>query len=391
MKNIIKFENCKVIIIALFLTLGLAINGCISPQKYLARAQYDAAISKAAKKLRKNPSKTQYFDIIKEAYAKANQFDKEAINSLKNAGEEEVWDRIYNIYNSMNYRQNIIKTLPSNYSSQFKYVNYDEEIKEAKNNAALYYYNRGNDYLSRKTRDDARLAYYEFVKVKNLFSNYKNIDALIDEAKFLGTTVVLYQVFNNSQRSVPIDFLEDMLVLDFPRNQWIEYITNPKLNYSYVIECTIENMMLSPESIKEKEETFQGKVKEGWEYVYDANGNVTKDANGNDVKKDKYVNYSCNVINCQMSKFMRIDCNIRYFDPSNGSILFKGPVNAEYIFNYSYAKAVGKIEVLPEEVKKRLNNKVIPFPNEFDMLKGVQPILKKQIFDIVIAKKNLFR
>ncbi len=104
----------------------------------LRSGQYDAAISKSAKKLRSNKQKGKEIIVLEEAYQKATNRDKEQIVFLKKEGRPENWDAIFYTYSNMNQRQNQIKPLLPLYieeqgrNANFDFFNYDDELIQAK-------------------------------------------------------------------------------------------------------------------------------------------------------------------------------------------------------------------------------------------------------------------
>ena len=79
--------------------------------KALQKGQYDLAISKAVKKLRKDKSKGKQVKVLEEAYRIAQQRDFEAINFIKKEGSPDKWGEIHGIYSRIQRRQNMVKIL----------------------------------------------------------------------------------------------------------------------------------------------------------------------------------------------------------------------------------------------------------------------------------------
>ena len=52
-------------------------SACTISKKYLQRGQYDMAVNKAVKKLRKKRTKEKEILILEEAYTKANNIDND--------------------------------------------------------------------------------------------------------------------------------------------------------------------------------------------------------------------------------------------------------------------------------------------------------------------------
>ena len=179
------------------LIITIILYSCGSSKKFYQRGQYDMAISKAVKKLRKKPNKEKEILILEQAYTKANNKDNERINFLKLEGNPEMWGELFNRYSKMKNRQSLVRdVLPLEVPStgrmvQFSMVNYDEEIINAKKKAAEYYYTYGKTLLDKGDRENAKRAYLEFKKVKSYYNDFRDIDELMKEALFLATLKVI--------------------------------------------------------------------------------------------------------------------------------------------------------------------------------------------------------
>ena len=107
----------------LFLFSIVLLMACASSEKYLQKGQYDKAIDKSVKKLRKDPGNDKELYVLKEAYGKAQDFDKDRIDFLEKEGREENYVAIYDLYVRLDRRQDKIKTLPSSVLREFIELN----------------------------------------------------------------------------------------------------------------------------------------------------------------------------------------------------------------------------------------------------------------------------
>src|SRR6056297_540063 len=188
----------------------ILLSGCNSSEKLLQKGEYDRAIEKAVKKLRKDPGNDKELYVLKEAYIKANSFDIEQISFLEKEGRSENYVRIYQLYGRLDRRQDRIKTLPTRLMSEFRIVNYDDELIASKEQAAETAYQQGLDYLDLGGKENARRAFYEFENVQSLYPNYKDVNDLQKEAAYLGTNQVLFIVENNSEVMLPERFESEL-------------------------------------------------------------------------------------------------------------------------------------------------------------------------------------
>ena len=75
------------------------------------KGNYDAAIDKAVKQLRKDPKDVKQIDILTQSYKVANEQDNERVRFLKMEGRPNNWDEIYLVYKALNDRQSLVRTV----------------------------------------------------------------------------------------------------------------------------------------------------------------------------------------------------------------------------------------------------------------------------------------
>ena len=120
--------------------LTILLSGCGSSKKQLEKGNYDAAIQKAVKQLRKDPKDADQIDILNQAYKVANDQDNERVRMLKLEGKPNSWDEVYLVYKALNDRQSLVRTVtPLNLKGRtvdFPYIDYMPDMVNAKRKAA---------------------------------------------------------------------------------------------------------------------------------------------------------------------------------------------------------------------------------------------------------------
>jgi uncharacterized protein YceK len=202
--------------ILLIFAITVILSGCGSSKKQLEKGNYDAAIAKAVKELRKDAENVKQINILERSYGVVNEQDNERIRFLKMEGRPQNYDEIYQIYKRMNDRQSLVRTvLPLNAggkSINFPYVDYMEEMISAKKKSADYYYAHGNELMKAGLKDSYRQAFYEYVRAKEYVGDYEGIDNKIQESKYLGMSRVFVALQNTTMIKFPQDFEESLLV-----------------------------------------------------------------------------------------------------------------------------------------------------------------------------------
>ncbi len=370
---------------------------CSGPKKYLKRGQYDMATRKAVQKIRKNPTKVKYIDVLVEAYPKANTIDLDKIKFLRKEGRPDVWDEIFTRYSMLKNRQDMVKTvypLQHPYKTiNFKFIDYDNEVIEAKKRAAEYFYVHGKKLLNENNKFKARDAFYEFNKVKQYYNDYRDVDDLIIKARQQGMSHALVKVQNKSHIKLPTNFKTELIKHDYSRinTKWVEYdyMQRNGISYDYYIVLNVKRIDISPEGVKEEHITESKEVDDGFEYVLDNNGNVMKDSLGNDIKIPKTKTITCLVVKTFLHKAAHIDASVDYIDNTSNKIIKSIPVAADNFFDHAFAVANGDFAALSEESKKMVGIKPLPFPTDFDMIYAAGDILKKLTYDAIYNNKRI--
>ena len=98
-------------IYALLFLATLVFAGCGSSKKQLESGNYEAAIQKAVKALRKDSDSEKDILTLEKAMNIATEQDNERIRYLKIEGKASSWDEIYLIYSKLNDRQTLVRTV----------------------------------------------------------------------------------------------------------------------------------------------------------------------------------------------------------------------------------------------------------------------------------------
>ena len=367
MKNLLPF----VFILAIIFT------GCGSSKKQLQKGNYDAAIAKAVKQLRKDPSDIKQIEILERSYQVANDQDNERIKFLKMEGKPNNWDNIYLVYKSLSDRQSLVKTVtPLNKNGQtvdFPYVDYMSEMVIAKRKAADFYYAHGNELMKSGLKDSYRQAYDEFVRAKDYVGDYEGIDTKIRDSKELGMSRVFVSIQNNSMIKFPQEFEQDLLALDLPalNSEWVEYHTqnlNKNTKYDFYVDVTIKNVAVSPDQTLQKDTVVKKEVEDGYSYMLDKKGNVMKDTLGNDIKMKKFKTLQCALVESYQRKACRIDGDVEVIQTNPDKVLKKDPIFAQSNFEFVSSRALGDLQALNAQQLEKTKTAPVPFPTDIDMV-----------------------
>jgi len=382
--------------IMILLVSAIVLSGCASSKTLLRQGRYDEAIGKTVRKLKKNSDKTKQIDILAEAFKLANERDLERISFLKKTGQPEIWEEVFDRYSRLKYRQDLVKTAPSEVLSIIGFVprDYDNDVIEAKRKAAEYFYAHATDLLSKNDKYMAREAYEDLLKVRGYYPNYKDVENLLNKALFLGTTQVLFKMNNTAPVILPAGFEEELLKIAIKdlNTRWINFDVREvqDRDYDNFILLNIRVIDVTPERIREQAWEESKVVEDGWKYVYDANGNVMKDTAGNDIKETKYKTISCKVLETTMNKSAIVTGVLDFYDNHSKQLLKSEPITAQSDFNHVFIMGMGDLNALKSETRQRLG-KPVPFPGDLDMIMMSNDILKDVAKNIIHNNTYLFK
>lgn len=365
-------------IIPFVLILTLILSGCGSSKKQLEKGNYDAAIEKSVKQLRRDPNDKKQISTLQSAYKIANEQDNERVRFLKMEGKPNSWDEIYLVTKRLYDRQALVRTVP-NFNVQV--VDYMQDMVIAKRKAADFYYAHGIELMKSNLKESYRQAFGEFLRAKEYVGDYEGIDNKIMESKYNGMSRVFVVIQNKSILKFPKEFEESLLALDLPslNSDWVEYhIQNLDQNnqYDYFINVNINNVAVTPNNTVQRDSVIKKEIEDGYTYVLDKKGNVMKDTLGNDIKLKKYKTVQCALVESVQSKACRIEGDIEVIQTNPNKLLKKDPIGAQSNFNNVSSRALGDLQALSPQQLERTKSSLLPFPSDIEMVMRCSDNLK---------------
>jgi hypothetical protein len=326
----------------LLLAIAVVFSGCNSVkrnQKFLLKGSYDQAIDLAVKKISNDRNDRQIQEhviLLEEAYAKAVSQDNRSITALQNNTSPEALRQLYYIYSGLDNRQETIRPLlplrnvETGFNASFPMVNYSQQLTNARNNFANSLYDQAKRLMARNNTLDYRDAHDVLSELKQLKSNYKDVDQLLENAHFYGTDFVLLSLNNRSNMIIPRPL--EQALLDFNTYNlddfWTEYHNEKQrdIEYDYGIVLNFREITIAPERISEKEYRRSEEIKDGWRYKTDRYGNKIKDEDGNFVKIDIFKTVTASVTHTLQSKAILVGGDVIYQDLQGGRNIDKHPL-----------------------------------------------------------------
>lgn len=370
------------------------LTSCASSSKKLESGDYDSALRKSAKKIRKSPGKFEEVNTFNAAYKGAYNKDNAEIVRLKQQGNPANWSKIYKVYMRMKGRQDLAASLPP-VGLEYQERDYDSEILTAKNNATEYAYAKAEELMAKNDRMEARKAYSFYQEAKGYSPDFKDVGEKMIAAKKAGMTNVFFRIEDNAEVLVPQKMMEEIQNIDVNDldKGWINYDSyiDTTTLYHYSVILNVKLIEVTPDNVSKTHTVEKKEVQDGFDYVLDANGNVKKDSLGNDIKIPKYKTIQCNVTRYHQTKSARITSNLEYYDNATDQLMKSEPVVSESLFENRYALPLGNIEALSPETQQELNTKPLPFPYDDAMILQAGEIMKAMTKEILVNNKEFLK
>jgi hypothetical protein len=380
--------------ILLFLIIAVLFTACKSSSKQLELGDYDKAIEKSAKKIKRSPGKFEEVDVFNEAFRMAKTRDEATIMRLKKKGDPALWAKIYQTYLIMYKRQNLAISLPPA-GINFEEQDYLPEISNSKLKATEYAYAKGNQLLNIENRFKARKAHSHFLEVKRYDQFYKNVDEKLAEAKFKGITNIYFQIEDQLNVIATEGLIQEIkrINIDELNTSWKNYETYVDTNktYHYSIFLNLKLIDVSPEEVRESNFLESKQVEDGFDYVLDVNRNIEKDTLGNPIKVVRYKTINCNVKEVVQQKTARISGSIDYIDNFTNKLLKSEPIISDAIFEHFFVLANGDLNALSLETRSSLGVEPIPFPGDEILILQAGEVLKSMTKDVIVGNKSFLK
>ena len=368
----------------------IVFGSCRTIEKMVEKGQYDEAIIYATEKLAgKKYKKTKHVKALEEAFMKINERDMDQINYLDGTAKPENWDKIYDIADRMERRQNRIEPfLPliskEGYKGYFEFVKTYEIKTKALNASAEHHYSRGEALLElSKVENDksyARSAHKRFSEAEKRKPNYKDVLSKKREAYNLGQVHIKLEVENESLAVVPEDLERIILSMNVSRmnTTWRKYHTTDiiDLAFDYKAVVNLTSIEVSPEreTVTHHEDTKE--VKDGFRYLRDRKGEFVRDTSGQRIQVDNFVTIRAFVSEIFRENAARVAGQIEYINLKNGGRISTTPLNVEAIFSDYASSFRGDRRAICKHDINRLKSYPLNFPNDFEMILDATENLK---------------
>jgi len=385
------------------LLITFILTSCSGTQKTksaISSGNYSAAFDNAIEKLNKDKKKyAKQIPLLKEAYDKSNAKDLSTINKLKNQNSIDALKTIYKTYMNLDVRQDEITLLePLNYEGKnykFKKKDYSKDIAEAKKNYSDKLFQQVSPLLN-GTKQDARKAYEILNKIQVINPDYRSdLNQLINNAQKKGMQYVLVNLKNNIANqlkdSTSLAILKNYTSINTGNftNKWITFHNKKdhSVTYDYQTDISLDKITRIPEKLNTQKVPQEKEIQTGWNYKYDAKGNIMKDKDGNEIKTPKIEKVRAEVILYQQIKSTTLDGKLSLKNLKTGKVLGTAPVQSEAKLENIFATYKGNPKAIDQKYYDALKNKRKQFPDDTAFTKFALQTFKEKI-EAILSKQQ---
>lgn len=387
----------KKILLYSTLVVLFSCSGVKRTQEALNSGNYWTAINKAITNIAENKEKKSnqpFIVMLEDAYEKNMERETQHINFLKKEGNPANYEVIFKTYERLkSVQQQIRPLLPlriedENRKALFSFKDYDAQIIASKEKLSNYLYANAVGLLeSGMTKTDFRQAYDDLKYLQEISPDYKDVRQKTDEAYQRGLDYVIVEIFNNTDKVIPVRLEEELLNFNTYglNNLWTEYHTNKldNLDYDYQMEVSFQDISISPEQINEKQIIKERQVKDGFTYVKDLKGNIVKDSLGNKIKTDNFKTVRADFYQFTQFKSAQVTGVVSFIDLRKQQQLNQYPLASNFVFEHSYANYDGDKRALDNELLSLLQLARVPFPTNEQMVYDAGEDLKNNLKNIL--------
>ncbi len=386
----------------LLLWIFIFIISCATKQIQgaISSGNYDDAIANAVSNLQNNKDKKRkqdYIYLLEEAFAKAKERDLSAIDAFNKDTNPTNLEKVYNLYNQLNARQEQIRPLlplfliKENRNAKFPFDNYTDQIIKSKNELSKFLYDNSKALLVAKDKLTIRRAYDDLEYLNKINPNYKDVAKLISDAKLKGLDYVNVYTKNETNMAIPNRLQNDLL--DFStfglNDKWTVYHSN-KLkgtNYDYGLIVNFRQINMSPEQVKEREFVKEKQVKDGTKALLDANGKQVKDDKGNPISVDNMKTIRVSIYEFRQFKTVQVTAKVDYIDFKTNQLIDTYPLASEFTFENIYSTFNGDRNACEQDYLRFFDRRAVQFPSNEQMIFDCGEDLKAKLKSIISGNR----
>jgi hypothetical protein len=372
-----------------------------SAKKYFEIGDYDSAVHAISRSLRIKADNQKGIRLLESAYPHAVRRHQSNIDRLKTLEDSSKWPDLVYEYEVLQNLGNEVESLKSALKIQINYhlalvvVDYRVELKEARPLAAEYHYTQGLKYRGDSSKKSQKKAAIDFKLAQKFIPNYKNAQALYEEARANATFTLLISVFKG-ERNISAYLRDQMMIQQSNTSkEFLRIITRDQLNIilreqglfqagvtanndteigklsgaDHILSATILTTYRPVEKIKNEISQEREVTVRKESYVDSAGVKKTKNIKGK---------VKATVKHFKKSTGATLNLSYQIIDVNNGEMIFKGSLKKTENFIHEWATFKGDKRALSDHYKWLANRQEIFAPSRSDLYMKMAQAIPRQ-------------
>lgn len=342
---------------------SLFLFACSSGKARLEKGQYDVAVYKAVKRLQQKPNHKKASKVLTEAYALAVDYHMTNIREYDLSKDGAKWERMAYEYEMIDYLNSTIRKYPK-YAQLVQLVDVKNELALTRLEASKEHISRGELFMSKGNKSDARLAYAEYARADYFNPGNEEILERLFEAREAGTVNIAIEFPSNEIN----DYLIPTKDLYYEIKQFATH-----LNFNFMRVVDVDNPYYDVDEIVQLQfdQLFIGNV-----FVDREQTHIIKDGvliGETQIDDSTTAEVYGEVSADYRSYTKRIESNgslvLQIIDPNTSSVISRNRFPASYTWVSKWAEYRGDYRALNDAQLKMAQNDE-PMPPSYQWLFG---------------------
>lgn len=376
--------------ITFILIVLISLSTCNRPLKLLEKGRTKTALKVSLKRLKSGKVKDDHLYVLEKSFMLETERDAQRVASLRQKGEPAVWVEIHEIAANMVKRQGKVNTVQNRlnnkgYFLDMKFYPAPELLEESKENVAIYYYAKAQEFIPAAERGDriaARKAFKWLKKSQEYKPNFRDTESLSNQMYAIGTTHVLLNPVNSADYYADRLFSHFFDCQTFPeRKNWEVFHLNPPINeeLDYQINLNWDRIYVSWDNVNKYSCSNTVSVKDGYE-EYEVWSK--KDSTYVTKRRPVYIDVSVTVNTFNQNKHAQLNLYCDVIDLDNQQRVNSFSFNQVERWANEYSEVCGDTRALSVSCRDTGGSRAF-FPSDWDLLRNASYDLSRR-FDSVI-------
>lgn len=375
-------------LLAPVLSFLLLLPGCITTtrmaDKLQNRGQYDASIEASIKVLQRKPANRAAAEVLASAYEQAQDRDARRVEFLLLEEREANWPEILSLYESMNRRQERVRSAPGESREGLVFESYAPRIVEARGRSMEFLLREGGRLLGAGSREQAREAAGLFEQALNIFPESREAADGLDSAERAGRTHVLLSFSNESGKILPEASVSELreIPLEQIGSRWAAYHLDADSTtvYDYLVLARLVQVDMSPERMERN--TFTET-----DVIIDRRGTVV-DSSGVEREIERRRTVTAEITTLTLTKQARIALVGEIRELASGRLVerWERPLSAD--FEDRSMVFTGDLEAVPAPWRDLAGKKPREFPSDEQLFAQAVSILKSDFVKTLRSERS---